>query len=189
MNIEEIKVGETYNVRVKVTLKTSESITAETVDKNGRFLCENYFAEEETATFSPIAASIGYMKHDPCRDFKVGDIVRAKHEGIYSDFEDDEPIDISTQYKVVDVEKGWVNIFCEPIDSRWVWEGTLELVTPVEELEPYIIREYADFYAVEKDGAQYSIFFKGSYHANAKAAAETERDRLNAERRKEQNND
>ncbi len=61
----------------------------------------------------------------------------------------------------------------------------LELVTPVEELEPYSAREYEDFYAVEKDGAQYSIFFKGSYHSHAKAAAEAERDRLNSEHRKE----
>jgi hypothetical protein len=84
------------------------------------------------------------------------------------------------------VEIGIIGVDCAHASADPCY---LELVTPVEELEPYIIREYADFYAVEKDGAQYSIFFKGSYHDNAKKAAEAERDRLNAEWRKEVEND
>lgn len=67
----------------------------------------------------------------------------------------------------------------------------LQLVTPVEELEPYCVRKYSSFYAVEKYNnhkarpATYDIDF----HPHAKEAAEAERDRLNLEYRRRWEND
>lgn len=93
------------------------------------------------------------------------------------------PIEELKPYSVVELSNGDYAVYKG--DERLCVFRDGELVTPVEELEPYTIREYEDHYAVEKDGAMYSTFFKGSYHANAKAAAEAECDRLNAEYRKE----
>ena len=68
----------------------------------------------------------------------------------------------------------------------------LELVTPVEELEPYFIMELKGAYGVYntrfQPEAEVCHFFT-DMHPHAKQAAEAERDRLNAEYRKEQNND
>lgn len=61
----------------------------------------------------------------------------------------------------------------------------LELVTPVEELEPYKLIDSPNTYNIVRDSAMVMTIHKKS-HPNAKAAAEAERDRLNAEWRKEQ---
>lgn len=64
----------------------------------------------------------------------------------------------------------------------------LELVTPVEELEPYIVVDaHTHWDVADKNMKTVAMYSKGT-HPNAKAAAEAERDRLNAEHRKEQNN-
>lgn len=134
-------------------------------------------------------------KHDPCRLFKKGDLVRVVEWNGRHFHDRDYGVDIETGCvaRIYESEKDDPKKCAVKVAYRQYWFTVptcfLELVTPVEELEPYIIREYADFYAVEKDGAQYSIFFKGSYHDNAKAAAETECKRLNDEWRKEQNNE
>ena len=65
----------------------------------------------------------------------------------------------------------------------------LELVTPVEELEPYsVVDAHTHWDVADKDMKTVATYSK-LHHPNAKAAAEAERDRLNAEYRKEQNND
>ena len=63
----------------------------------------------------------------------------------------------------------------------------LELITPVEELEPYEVTESTDYFAVENSAAgdEVATFWK-ELHPSPKEAAEIERDRLNAEHRKEQ---
>ena len=63
----------------------------------------------------------------------------------------------------------------------------LELITPVEELEPYEVTESTDYFAVENSAAgdEVATFWK-DLHPSPKEAAEIERDRLNAEHRKEQ---
>jgi hypothetical protein len=61
----------------------------------------------------------------------------------------------------------------------------LELVVPVEELEPYSVGESTDYFCVEdKYGTEISCYWKDT-HPNPKAGAEDERDRLNSEWRKE----
>lgn len=62
----------------------------------------------------------------------------------------------------------------------------LELITPVEELEPYEVTESTDYFAVENSAAsdEVATFWK-DLHPSPKEAAEAERDRLNADHRKE----
>lgn len=62
----------------------------------------------------------------------------------------------------------------------------LKLVTAKEELEPYSVTYDNKFYHINKHGEEASIaVYSEARHPNAKAAAEAERDRLNAEYRKE----
>jgi hypothetical protein len=64
----------------------------------------------------------------------------------------------------------------------------LELITPVEEMEPYIVVDaHTHWDVADKNMKAVAIYSKGN-HPQAKAAAEAERDRLNAEYRKEQSN-
>ena len=66
----------------------------------------------------------------------------------------------------------------------------LELITPVEELEPYEVTESTDYFAVAHrvTGDEPANFWK-EWHPNPKEAAEAECARLNAEHRKNLNND
>lgn len=195
MNIEEIKVGETYNVRVKVTQKTSESITAETVDKNGRFLCENEFAEEETAAFSPIAVSIGYMKYDPFRRFKEGDIVEPREVNgrtycpAVEDLTGERCVVVVSEIKHCNIR------IRHGEDDYTIDPAYLELITPVEELGSFGVRyntdrDWAEVYHRRYKNTVAAFYCKcGITREQAEKAAEAERDRLNAEWRKEQNNE
>ena len=60
----------------------------------------------------------------------------------------------------------------------------LELVTPIEESEPYYVEDCYDAYCVCRD-SMHVVDFNTARHPHAKEAAEAERDRLNAEHRKE----
>ncbi len=82
--------------------------------------------------------------------------------------------------------------FIHPVNENWgTWVNvnTLELVTPVEELEPYHINEIFDIddgkligYEVAHGDTRESIFYGGETHLRsiekAKEAAEAERKRL-----------
>lgn len=161
-----------------------------------------WFSHSATNVFNGVVETVGYTHHqniilpselqpapkyDPCRKFRKGDKVEYYPRN-GRDFFDmpwiyDAAVVIEDEYRSGTVVVRFTFNYGEPSVHKVPWYH-LQLVTPVEELEPYIIKEYVDFYAVEKDGAQYSIFFKGSYHTKAKEAAEAERDRLNAEYRK-----
>jgi hypothetical protein len=76
-------------------------------------------------------------------------------------------------------------------DDFWdVDPAYLELVTPVEALDPYYVEDVGNAWAVRKpeDCGMYSTqaWFSKERHPHAKEAAEAECDRLNAEYRKEQ---
>jgi hypothetical protein len=62
----------------------------------------------------------------------------------------------------------------------------LELVTPAKERPPYSVSEATVQYLVKEDNKKVVAQFCKLYHPTAKAAAEAECDRLNAEYRKEQ---
>ena len=125
-------------------------------------------------------------KYDPCRLFRKGDRVRvAENKGRCL-----KPYALKIG-DVLTVSKDEPNddtcvIWCKRHDQDFYLDPAyLELFTPVEELEPYIVGESTDYFSVEKDDEELSLFWKDK-HPNAKAAAEAERDRLNAEYRKEQ---
>lgn len=63
--------------------------------------------------------------------------------------------------------------------------GIFELVTPVEELEPYSVVDAHTHWDVADKDMKTVVTYSKLHHPNAKAAAEAERDRLNSEYRKE----
>lgn len=126
-------------------------------------------------------------KYDPTRLFKKGDKVRVvEYKGRLTGY--DKKI-----YKVCEDEEEsgrYIKLSQDScIGHVTVDAAYLELITPVEELEPYTIElgvmGKGTDYRIKKDNV---IICAYSYvHPNAKAAAEAECDRLNAEYRKERN--
>ena len=135
-----------------------------------------------------------YPKYDPCRPFKVGDEVRycAPDGRIYADRGSlIEHIKNRDFTKVVrdELPNGRVGVL-DPFDEEnpyYVPAHALELVTPVEELEPYKIAfdDVTQNWNVIKDGVVLCSY-KGTKHPHAEEAAKAECARLNAEYRKEQ---
>jgi hypothetical protein len=123
-------------------------------------------------------------KHAPTRLFKKGDKVRivdwqGKKPGFLND-------DGTREAVVSDPEdtSGTVELkYCGRYPTVAIC--FLELVTPVEELEPYKLIDSPNTYNIVRDSAMVMTIHKKS-HPNAKAAAEAECARLNAEWRKEQ---
>lgn len=199
MKKEDIKVGETYNVRVKVHSKPGKNIVAQTVDKWGMATLAQatVFTEDERRAFFPLPSEpptlVGSQsKYDPCRKFRKGDIV--------------EPTEINGRfpqellgcyrYEVIVREGDMSNphyVTLKPllaVNSKHLSEihvnvVFLKLVTPIEEKYPYSIETCQYGYTVNK-GELILATYNDENHPHAKEAAETERDRLNAEYRKEQ---
>ena len=123
-------------------------------------------------------------KYDPCRLFRKGDIVTPiERDG--REVPDEAPV--GEKCTVVESEKnGIVCIRYDAGSEHYIHEIPfyhLELVTPVEELEPYRVDHNQYGWHVEKDG-EILATYNDSRHPHAKEAAEDERDRLNAEHRK-----
>ena len=84
-------------------------------------------------------------------------------------------------------EEGWVSVDYQG-HNRSVPPCFLELITPVEELEPYSVQESDAFDIVREGKIVMTIpFTEDDYYTfeQAKAAAEAECDRLNTEYRKD----
>lgn len=195
MKYEEIKVGETYNVRMRVISIDRGIITAETVlEQDGEWgiQCgEEYeICVDEAESFSPIPTP---SKHDPTRLFKKGDIVEIDIHGrdIAASMKKS-GVELGKRYTVTEDENntGYVSFIGEDgieHHSMFFW---LKLVTPVEELESYRVEELDNAWVVRKgeeaDTYSTQAWYCKKRHPHAKEAAEAERDRLNAEWRKEQ---
>lgn len=137
-------------------------------------------------------------KHDPCRKFKKGDKVqpRSGKTVLASEYGFVTFHELAGQYEVNEDEaRGTVTLIVNG-HACFVSAFALELVTPVEELEPYTVHSIVGdngktaFFAVRKGDVTVAAFFCDTPRAfteeQALAAAEAERDRLNAEWRKEQ---
>ena len=132
-------------------------------------------------------------KYDPCRPFRNGDIVRyVERDG--RSYVDAPPVGATCCVCVGEDSVGMVSVefkFSENEEPAVhdVPFYHLELVTPVEELEPYSVQETMshDGWQIVRDGLPL-VIYDSQRHPNAKAAAEAERDRLNAEWRKEHAN-
>lgn len=204
MNIEDIKIGETYNVRMKVTYKEKDQVRVENP------MLSVYGCEYMIISHKYIHAIHEQPKHDPCREFRKGDKVRmvlryGRYPHCYRMHELIVPSDsIGT---VVRCESnGQVELKYEHGYNPIVHFSFLELVTPVEELEPfYIIDDDADaehpFFVIQNRKSTLSsgldeevmrFLYGQNYTADkdtVRKRAEAERDRLNEEWRKEQKND
>lgn len=207
MNIEDIKVGETYNVRICVTQLDCPRIIGRPVKQDGTpyGYGHNFFNYEESDAFSPINPYTPVEifktteipetapKYDPNRKFRKGDKVHVKREvhgrPVYIGEDAWEPLDPSEIWTVVEEkETGWVYLKNGCLSAD-VWHGMLELVTPIEELEPYSVVDAHTHWDVAADkGMKTVATYSKGYHPNAKAAAEAECARLNDEWRKEQGN-
>ena len=213
MNIEDIKVGETYNVRVTVEEKNDAVYIQCRTSESAHPVI---LAASEAEAFSPISSENGIKnaetapKYDPCRLFRKGDIV----EPVTVNGRLPKTLTAGYRYKVLTDEanngdllqvklapslsKGSSSIYSE----FFAGVAYLRLVTPVEEQEPYYIvdddldDDYS-FFAIQNRN---SILGKGyeeevaryiygtEYTADkptVRKRAEAERDRLNAEWRKE----
>lgn len=191
MGKKDIKIGETYYVRVKVTAKSENRYVCRPLLLDGTMseFAPNFFNYAEAEAF--YKSIPGQPKSDPCREFRKGDRVRVveRNGRIPICF----PIDRITVGDIVTVaenETGDVFIKVLSKDGHEMMAPwfMLELVTPVEELAPYIISEGAGIIEVynEKREAVKAWFYDDvKAGVKALAEAEAERDRLNAEWRKE----
>lgn len=188
MNPQDLKQGQSYIIHAEYDGKDCDGDYVFIAEPTARRLflhtaavqaCVSLPSEPPTLVGSP-------SKHSPLRRFRKGDRVRVVA------WQGRVPLCASILGKIA-------NAVCDEhdfgvriqIDSG---EGYctinscfLELITPVEELEPYEVTESTDYFAVENrsKGDEVATFWK-EWHPNPKEAAEAERDRLNAEHRKEQ---
>ena len=185
MNIEEIKVGETYNVRLLARYNESNHfITFETPTGRDVVIGANDFE-----AVSPVEKP----KHDPCRLFKKGDIVEMDTHGrdIAASMKSS-GVALGKRYTVTEDENntGYVSFIGDDgieHHSMFFW---LKLVTPVEELEPYFVVDAHTHWHIAKDDGNSSTvaIYSNTNHPHAKESAEAECDRLNAEWRKSNHN-
>lgn len=135
-------------------------------------------------------------KHDPCRLFKKGDRVRIKREingrklnHVFVNFSYDQTYTVVQDEEQKENQSGLVKIINETGHTFTGSFYELELVTPVEELEPYSMLENVPSNSIEvrdmRTNKVEAIFYFGKDHAytfvQAATRAEAERDRLNAE--------
>ena len=196
MNTNKIKIGETYYVRVKADRNDVDGTWCLLIDESGKGNNVQKFYKWMLYAFSPAPTK---PKYDPCRPFRVGDIVTPiERDG--REVPDGAPV--GEKCTVVESEKnGIVCIRYDAGSEHYIHEIPyfhLELVTPVEELEQLYINPIFDcdngnpigYEIAHADGLTEAIVYggKGCFRtlAEAKEAAEDERDRLNAEYRKEQ---
>lgn len=131
-------------------------------------------------------------KYDPNREFRKGDkvrLVQCNGRNPFDSFNGIEYLPDETIYTVDgdEYDNGKVELYAmDSCDTFEIHHSNIELVTPVEELEPYSVSEATVQYLVKEDNKKVVAQFCKLYHPNAKSAAEAERDRLNAEWRKEQ---
>lgn len=189
MNPEEIKVGEICYVRVKVDSKDSESVYCQLIDADGNCRKALSFYNWMLYAFLPVHPA---PKYDPCRRFKKGDKVeyspRDGRDCLESPWIYDAAEVIEDEDKNGSVVVRFTFNYGEPAVHKVPWYH-LQLVTPVEELEPYFVMELKGAYCVYNTRFQPETevcHFFADMHPHAKEAAEAECARLNEEHRKDQ---
>lgn len=121
-------------------------------------------------------------KYDPCRKFREGD--RVKPRSVFG-----RKLYIKDVLYEVMWDESCNKMSVKDLTSAETLVGMpsvfFELVTPVEELEPYYVEEQDSCYVVgkrqESPEMEYIAGFSKTRHPNAKAAAEAECKRLNDE--------
>lgn len=204
MATKDIKVGNFYHVLVKVLdiNPINGEITTETANEFGTSLNKEptYFARCEKEAFFPITPendrknSEPAPKYDTCRLFRKGDKVRVVEWNGRKYYDYDHHTELKTgciaeiwENEKDEQEEGFVSVMFEE-HIRCVPPCYLELITPVEEIEPWVIDEGdPHFWGIVKIAGKFPVMLPRDYYTREQAEAECER--LNAEHRKEQNND
>lgn len=134
-------------------------------------------------------------KHDPCRLFKKGDRAQVvERNGRTPTCFPVGRIKVGDIVTVAENEAGdvFIKVLTKDGHEMMVPWFMLELVTPVEEMERYAVDtgDIAWFVVDRKhESGELNVAMYMNTHPNPKAAAEAERDRLNAEYRKEHGNE
>ena len=205
--LEDIKVGETFNVRATVISIADDRVDVIFNDQDG-IMAGLHIVERGTGILR-ISLPETAPKYDPSRLFRKGDIVEPrKGREVYAcEWEDCVFHKLKGTYKVCNDEReGHVSVIDKETGvDCYVSVFALELVTPVEEMERYVIihNEREMYYEVcwkdDDEGVMTGrVRCRATYwyhqppqtysQKEAKAAADAECDRLNAEYRKEKNN-
>lgn len=185
-NFEDIKEGGIYDVRIVVEQKRDHSILACALSDAGETNKPRFvFYERTVSDFCQVTPENGTKntestsKYDPCRMFKKGDRVEVvKYKGRNGSMD----TSVATLAVVIEDEEedGWIYIQAKgsnKIDT--IDPAYLELVTPVEELEPYRVGTGIDSQLLYCNNELFAEFEK---EEDAKRVC----DLLNAEHRKEQ---
>lgn len=191
-NMEDIKTGEYCRVLGYVGYKNENEVSVTFNNKPGVQTSIDFEHKEARKLLSPISEP---PKYDPCRKFRRGDKVRVvKNNGRETQIRPAIEDLYEKILTVVGSEDNDNDVLVETSKgNRFIQFSFLELITPVEELERYVV-EPSDiaWFVVDKkheSGKQNVVMYMCAFHPHAKEAAEAERDRLNAEYRKKQNND
>ena len=153
------------------------------------------FLDNDNKYFHPSCVSLPpkptlpTLKYDPNRPYKKGDIV--KRRTVDGRTDPDVPEGVHLTVTTSEAKYGNVRVL-DPRGRSIVTKAVfLELITPVEELAPYTIEccisGKGTDYRIKKDGVIICAY--SCAHPNGEAAAKAERERLNAEWRKEQAHD
>ena len=195
MKLEDIKKGETYNVRVRVARIDTNRFVCQPLNQDGTpsDFCPNYFNFAEAEAFYPAENGMKNTetapKYNPNRKFKRGDKVQIVREyrGRVPNIIDRQYFYPGKVYTVATSEGGIGGVLIHDDDSHqhafYFWE--LELVATIEELEPYHVAEsWCNFNVEDAKGRIVSSYSK-EYHPHAEAKAKDECNSLNAQHGKE----
>lgn len=188
MDFKDFRIGEKYNISA-LAIEGSFAMKKYAVFKlpTGRIFLLRAEDFEAVSPENGIKNTEPAPKYDPCRLFRKGD--KAKPRIINGREIPKMPLDVIFTVTGDEDEYGAVPVeYMSPVrgllTSTTVLAVWLELVTPVEEQEPYFVEEGQISFRLKKGDKLLANYWPS--HPNAKAAAEAERDRLNAEYRKEQ---
>ena len=192
MNLNEIKIGAKLACDAKIAEIDGDVVYIEfSAHKKFRLAAElvELLDAQMLSPTNGTKNSDPAPKYDPCRLFRKGDRVQVKRRngrcsGKYGEY-------LREAYCLVaeDEDKNeLVRVFHNSSEYR-LDPAYLELVTPVEEFEPYRLEHRpGEWLVVKKDNKLILSSYNVGIHTNAKAAAEAECARLNAEYRKEREN-
>lgn len=189
-NFKDIKIGGIYDLRIVVESKRDNALLVCTLSDSEMQDKPRYVLHRRDACdlrqVSPengIKNTEPAPKYDPCRKFKKGDKVR-----VFA-YKGRTPKNHPTDEGCVLKDENDYNTVIVNFGENGRWQinvAYLELVTPVDELEPYSVTcDDGGHYVCDKEGMVISLYYN-NIHPNAKAAAEAECARLNEEHRKEQ---
>lgn len=198
MNPNDLKQGQSYIIHAEYDGKDCDGDYVFIAEPTARRLFL-HTAAVQACVFLPSEPPtlVGSQpKYDPRRRFRKGDRVRVITWNGRSPFDTIHGLKINPgEVHIVlddEYERNEVYIGMSAADEEQsvIHACNLELVTPIEELEPYEVTESTDYFAVENrsKGDEAATFWK-EWHPNPKEAAEAECARLNAEHRKNLNND